>query len=369
MSFRSLLALQRASYHQRSGRKAKAALLLNSAIEKSDQDVRLLIRRGIVADSRDNFEKAATSKTNRAAYFYLAIDSVMQGDYVEAKKNLMEAKTRSPHNLSISALAAVLSLKEGDDPVKALAVLVAAMPGSTGLVGAFALYEVESAILRLDPENRGAREKEIVIGGPVGWLLERLDDIASIIYWVLNHLLNLVINVTRPKRRQAWRHTIQGMFLESFGERTRAAERFRKALTYDSLNRDALESLIVYHLNDEDPYRAEPYLKRMERQAEEEGYDDPRLISLRADINYLRRSYDKAAGKYKTAAAKDPLAFFPRYRLGLALLKSEKNQEAVKAFADALDKINPNLLHERIETLSGLIKSQPVPPFPEAETG
>ena len=360
MSLFSLLTLDRAARRRRAGKDVSASILLNDAIDKrAEEDPRLLIQRGIITGSQINFSDAAEkSPHNRAACYFLAIDYYNKGDLEQAEYYLSETLNRSPDNYSAKSLLVLLEFKK-ERSLNNLAKLSEGLAGATSIVEANALYEIELAIIDLDPEETGAREDDIALKGPAGWVLGRLDDIAALIYWALNHTLNFLFNMFNKKRKTAWRNTIQGMLLESFGEREKAMERFRKALVDEPLSRDALEPLIAHYIETKNPYKADPYLKRLERQAEEEKEYDSRLIRFRADILYLGKSYDQASKLYAKLAEKEPLVFYHHYRCGLCHIRAGKSRGAVEYLSGALQRVNPRLLLGRIATLKKLMEDKP----------
>ena len=360
MSFFSQRVLRKTARRKRAGKDVAASIVLNNAIASdAEGDPRLLIQRGIITGNQQNFSDAADKdRHNRAACYYLAIDSYQSDNLEQAESNLAEALKRSPDNHAAKALLALLEFRK-ERSLKNLAELSKNLAGVTDVVEAYALYEIESAIIDLNPEESGAAEDEVALKGLAGWVLGSLDDIAALIYWALNHTLNYVINMFDKKRRDAWRNTVQGMLLENFGEREKAMERYRKALLGEPLNRDVLEPLIAYHIETKDPYKADPYLKRLERQAEEEKEYDPHLIRFRADILYLGKSYEQAAKLYTDLTGKEPLAFYNHYRCGLCHIRSGNKTEAVEFLSEALKRINPRLLEKRIPALEKLMMDKP----------
>ncbi len=355
MSFASSLAIRRAARFCKLGREDQARLTLANAIESGQDDPRLALRLGLVNHDFTDIDQApATGPARDALMLFAAIEAHRRGDHAHAISLLESCQPDAGGNCTIRLLKAVASFLDGDRA--ALQGVENDLPHSSLEVQAICLVAVESAIIRSDPSDCGAREREETLKGPIGWMIARLDDMAVWLYWVLSHFLNLVINISSPRDRQVYRQVIEGDRLDGLSRKAEAEKRFRRALELDGENPEALESLAVYCLENLNYKEAGRHLDKLAQQAGSGDSPDPLLTRLRADLLYARGLYREAEPVYLTVARDAPLNYFISYRLGLIRLRDGDAPGAEGHFKRALGLVNPRLPAERIGRLYELVQ-------------
>lgn len=344
MSLRALVALKKAAASA-----ADRRSILTAAIDAGETDPRLWLQRGERAD----FDQAARLRPDsKAAPFMAAVAAALENApdaFALARK---AAADRS--NVSAQALAATLALETGDAAPLADRALRKNLPAVTGPVKGMLLAAVERHISFLDPADRGAPEREDILNGPLGWLLDRFDDLSVAITWGAARIVNVVVHRGDPARRAAFRAVISGDVRTAY-KRPGAVDAYRLALVHDPACEEAVESLIRFHLDRGDVADARSLVDRYTALRDgEEGATDPTLLRWRADLAWFGGAWREAADGYRESAARDRLAYFPPYRHGLCALRLDRRDEAVSAFTSALSRINPHLLEERLLRLDEL---------------
>ncbi len=346
----SLCALNRSNRLLRKGDKGRAVAELTAAIEASSKDPRLLIQRGLVTGNSDDLRNAVEIAPDHAAtHIFLALSALATDDYTTARKEAILCAGIDKGNVSAPALIALLDvIEEKCEPADCITNLLNLSPGVITPVRARSLYEIEKRIASLDPSDTGAKEHDGGLKGPIGWILDRIDDVAVWIYWFLHRAINRVWNFTNEVKRETNRYLLDGMRYEAFGQTEISAEYFRKALLIDPTNHTALEYLTRHHLETGDPDKAEEYLNRLEP---EPGEDGSQYTRWRADILFAKNDRSAAAPLYRESTEETKLDYFPPYRLGLCLLETGDKTGAVNAFATALSRVSPRLFEERANKL------------------
>ena len=349
----SNIALRKAQRLFSRGAAEQAVDTLNAAIESGCKDPRLLLRRGLMTGSVEDLKKAgASGSLKRAVPFFIAREEYKNGDLDEAGRFAEEALDASPGNISARVLLALIEFRRGR--AEPLFGMRSELVSATLEVQSLALLEVEKAIASIDTADTGASEKEDKLGGPAGWLMDRLDDAAVWIYWALSRFLNLLINITDARRREAYRHVSDGDLLEGLGRAGEAAAVFEKTLSVDPGNQEALESLTRYHLERGDFAKAAAYLDRLEKVSENGAGSEGLRLKWRGEI-LLRTGKTREAERVLAEAGRiRQLDYIIPYRRGLCLARLGADGEARRAFEESLGMINPGLLAERVDRLQSL---------------
>ncbi|MDH5638745.1 MAG: tetratricopeptide repeat protein, partial [Nitrospinota bacterium] len=210
------------------------------------------------------------------------------------------------------------------------------------------LLAVEQAIAKANPSDTGAEEKDDRTGGPLGWALDFLDDIAIWIYWLISVALNLVINAFDSAKREVYWKVIEGDRLEGLGKDGPAMEQFAMALKLSPGCVEALESMVKYSMAQGKYDAAHGYLDRLLDILGEAGAEDPSLLKMRADLAFFQRQFAAALPKYESLQPQFPLSYIIPYRIGLCLLAGGDDRRALEFFEQALSQVNPGLLKERV---------------------
>jgi len=354
MSFASSLAIRKAARFCKFGQIDRARITLTNAIETGQDDPRLALRLALVShDFADIDQVPATGSVKAALTLFAAIDAHRRGDHARAVSLLGDCQADAGGNGTIRLLRAVAVFLAGDRT--ALLGMKNDLPHCSLEVQAICLAAVEGDIIKNNPDDSGAKEREEALIGPIGWMIARLDDVAVWLYWALSHCLNLVINISSPRNRQVYRHVIEGDRLHGLSRKTEAEKHFRRALELDEENPEALESLAVYCLENSNYEQAGRHMDKLAQQSTNDGGPNSQLTRLRADLLYARGLYREAEPLYMTAAQDAPLNYFIPYRLGLIRLRDGDVTGAEGHFKRALGLINPKLPVERINRLYELI--------------
>ncbi len=365
MSFRSIRALRKAgALVKRRADGATVARTLDLPLPAGGDDPRLAIQKGIATGDRSAFYQAMRlDPKSGAAPLLAAYYAWIDGERDEADRLTTVALTLAPENVTAQAMRLILDLADGKIDGNRLSdpKLMRVLPVVTGPVQGELLRLVEERIAALAPDDAGAANRDDLLHGALGWLLDRFDDLALIIGWGAGHLLNTVIHLTRASRRRAYRHVIAGDLAEGFHKREKARASFLKAQSIDPANAESAESLIAFALEENDlteaTRRIDAYAKLL---ADAIGdpmanpFAGPQLRRWRADLAWLREEYATASTLYAKVADEDRYGWFPPYRQGLSALRMNDREGARKAFTETLNRIHPHLLEERLLKLAEL---------------
>jgi len=349
MSLSSIAAIRSAARLLRSGKKDEARRRLARAMEEGSRDHRLVIRLAIASGDHSPLVKAAgEGRAGRAGWIFPAMDRALAGDYSKAGEYAANALDISPENMSARALAGLAGFRRTGD-ISHLRGHAEALPHAAARIQALILLAVEQAIAGTCPEDSGAEEVEDKTTGPLGRMLDILDDLAIWIYWLISVALNLVINAMNPARRAVYWKVIEGDRLEGLGKDEPAMEQFAMALEMAPGCVEALESMVKHSIRLRRHEQAEEYLARLLAAVGEAGATDPSLLKMRADLAFFQRRHEKALTVYKSLQPQFPLSYIIPYRVGLCLLAGGDVKGAVDKFEKALSQVNPGLLRQRVE--------------------
>lgn len=347
------LTLRKAWRQKISGRKDEALETLSRAIEVDGADPRLLLRKWLLAGNEaDLLSCAEAYPENRAVFFFLALSAYRNGDTAAAGKWLDKAKTISPGNISIKALDALVKLR--GEGARYITGMGRELSSATLDVQALALLEAERVIVEKDEKDTGARESEDKLRGPLGWAMDRLDDLAVILFWLVSHTLNAIINISSPKARKAYSHVTEGDRLAGLNRMDEAERRFELALEADPENPEALESLTQSNLEKGDYEKAGAFLDRLESTLDKDAPTPKQWEKWRGEILFLSGRLSEAREIFLKLEDALTLDYFVPYRRGLCDVRSNNPKGAREAFAKALSRVNPGLLAERVDKLENI---------------
>lgn len=354
MPVRANAALHRATRLAAAGRRDDAEKTVRAALSAGAKDIRLLIRLGsITGDYSGLKQKLAGSQAPGAGWLFLAMDAYRRNNITEAAEYSRKAMDTSPANDTARAVAALVRAAQGAPG--GLAAAAAAIANASLEAQALALLASESAIIAADPADTGAAEQEDEgMKGPAGWLLNRLDDLAILIYWMFSSLINVTTNVSDSGRRAVYGHVIRGDLMYGLGKLDGARSAFLQAAEADPGCMEAVESLAALAIQRGDVAEAREMVDRLFQNAGSGAADNDLWTRWKADVLFLGGEFQEAAKYYEKAEAAAPRTYIIPYRLGLAALRRGDSDRAIEKFARALSLINPGLLEGRLAALADL---------------
>lgn len=355
MRIRSALALHKAHRLAVSGRAPEAVECLGKTYSEIP-DPRLLIQSVRIAGSReDRGLLISRHPDNGSAMLISAISAMDAGDYPGATLAATNGLSARPGDPSLLALLMIARFRSGAEPMD-WAELRESVKNSTRDVKAVALQEVERAILRLSPSDCGALEKDDALGGPAGFILDRLDDLAAIMGWMLSNIVNLISNAADSGKRAVYRHVIEGDRLAGQRRKDEAAAQFEKALQADPACVEALESLSRYYVESGDVERATSLFTALEKALASAGEGaSPHLSRLRADISFFNGKFKEAVDLYEGAVILSPHDHMAQYRRGLCHLQMNDERKSAESFKRVLSMPNAGLLEDRFDALAEMV--------------
>lgn len=352
MPGRANATLHRATRLASAGRGDEAAKTIRAALASGEDDIRLLIRLGVITgDFAGLKKKLSESYAPGAGWLFLTMDAYRRSDITEAAQYSQKSLAASPGNDTAKSAAALVRAAQGAPGE--LAAAAEPLANAAPNVQASALLAAETAIISADPANTGAAEKEDEgMKGPAGWILNRLDDMAIIIYWLLSSLINIATNIATPGRRAVYGHVIRGDLLYGLGKVEKARAAFQRAAEMDPECQEAVESLAALAIQRGGGAEARAMVDRLYGNAGENAGDNDMWTRWKADVLFLSGEFGKAEKYYLKAEAASPRAYIIPYRLGLIALRRGDRERAAKKFERALSLINPGLLGDRLAALS-----------------
>ncbi|VAX19434.1 hypothetical protein MNBD_NITROSPINAE04-1395 [hydrothermal vent metagenome] len=345
------IVLRKTARLVRKGETEKAERQLKQAIDSGLSDIRLKIRLAI-ADSDYKPLKEHLDQENKSGsgWFFVALDAFRRGAIDETRLCCNKALAISPGNLSVSALSAVADFVDGDK--KPLFSMARDLPHVSIHAQALALSAIEKSIISHRLSDTGATDKDDRLGGPPGWVMDRLDDFAVFAYWLIWKVMNVIVNIADPKRRATASLTLNGDFFEGFGKKTRAARYYLRALRLDPDNQEALESMVIKSIENEAYEDAMTFLSRLVKSvSQNRAPDSPHLTKWKADILFKMKKFSEAEPLYEKATERFKLEYMLFYRLGLCRLRRGDDAGAVGYFEKSLSLIHHGLIARRLEFL------------------
>lgn len=320
-------------------------------------DPRLKLRSLIIRPEPGGFNKLAENHPGyRPAVYFTALDFFKGEEPAKAVKFInsnYSQGTPSRANPAMDALLALSGFVAENGALNKLSDLKRSIDMGPIELQYMALSYLEQRIYELDKNDRGAEEKEEPLRGPAGWMLNRLDDAAIIIRWLVFRILNVILNLTRPQRRKTYCGLIDGDLWHGLYNYAKAREAYEKAHAADPANPEPLESLTRLSLIAGDLESASAYFAKLENTLDNE--DDPFLAKLKADIRLAQGNYAEAFKLYNGVMESFPHDIMAHYRLGLCYLRLEKADKASEWFIKSLSQPNAGLLRRRIETFERLV--------------
>ncbi len=348
-------ALRKAAKLNAVGKRDEAIKALDTAIASSDsdRDNRLRIRRGLLAGDGGDFDTLINEQVSSApALFFAANHRYKIGELDSAAKLCVRAAEKSPGNLSVQALYGIIKFINGEHTT--LQAISRVLPHASADIQAAALLETEKAILMKHPNDTGEKGSEPSLAGPIGWLMDRLDDLAVTIYWIISHLMNILLNLTNRQKRSAWRKIINGDRLYQLGKQEEAAKLFKQALKIDPDALEPAEVLVSYYLEKQEYVQAKKYLNMLINATEEGEEIEPALNRRQADLLFGTGQYEAAGKMYQELFPEFRLDHMIPYRAGLCHIRQGDENNALAWFKKSLNLINHGLLENRISALAGI---------------
>lgn len=347
------IVLRKAARLARMCQTKKARLYLKEAIDSGLCDIRLQIRQAIFGgDYKYLKEHLDQGDISGPGWFFLALDAIRRNDLDEARLFCRKGLTISPRNLSISALSAVADFVEGDrEPLFSLA---SGLPHASIHAQALVLIAIEKSIISRRPSDTGVIEGDDRLGGPPGWILDRLDDFAVFAYWLIWKVVNVIVNIADSKSRNVHSLVLDGDLFEGFKKKNKASRYYLQTLELDPENHEALESMVMKSIESAEYYEAINFLSRLTKSASQNGDPDPHLTKWKADIFFLMKNFPEAGPFYEKAAEHFPLEYILFYRLGLCRLRRGDDAGAEESFKKSLGLIHHGLIAQRLEFLGGI---------------
>lgn len=357
MTIGSAFTLRAVARLAKAGRMATAVESLKKACGDGT-DPRLFIQKAILSgEKEDRLLLKRLYPKNTAAMVTASVLSYGAGEYEDAVVSAIGGLSSRPGDSSLKTIILLSRSRLGLAPLDIPDLRIYAKNAILG-VRAYALAEVERRMLQLRPGDRGAVEKEETLGGPFGFILDRLDDLAAFIGYLLSHSLNLVTNAMDSKKRAVYRLIIEGDRLWAMRRRVEAARRFEEALRLDPGCAEALESLTRHYLDEGETAKAVACFTALEKSLDTSGGSmPPHLTKISADLAFFTGKYDKACDLYAETIKAAPHDYLAPYRRGLCLLRAGDEKGAVESFGLALSIPNPRLMEDRFDALEAVYKS------------
>lgn len=354
MTIKSAFALRAASRLAKAGRMATAVESLKNACD-NEADPRLFMQKAILSGEKgDRHALRHLYPKNAAAMLTASVLSYGGGEYEDAIASAMDGLSARPGDPSLKTLILLSRSRSGLAPLNIPDLRVCAKNAILG-VKAYALTEVERRIIELRPGDRGALEKEETLGGPFGFILDRLDDLAAIIGYLLSHSLNLATHATDPKKRAVYRLVTEGDRLWAMRRRGEAVQRFEEALRMYPDCAEALESLTRHYIDEGETAKAMACFTALEKTMEPSGgATPPHMTRISADLAFFTGKHKKACELYAETVKAAPHDYMAPYRRGLCLLRTGDGKGAEESFRLALSIPNPQLMEERFDALEAV---------------
>lgn len=355
MTIKSAFALHTAHHLAKTGRIAEAVESLKKTCGRM-ADPRLSIQKTLLTgekEDRDTLRRLHSQ--SGAAMLTASVLSYGAGEYDKAAGAAVDGLCARPGDPSLKTLVLLAHSRSGQD-VDIPSLRECAKNAILG-VRAYALTEVERRIIQSRPDDTGAVEKEDTLGGPFGFLLDRLDDLAAVMGYLLSHLLNLVKHAGDAKKRAVYSLITQGDRLWAMRRHGEAAKRFEEALRIDPACLEALESLARHCLDKGETAKAVAFFSSLEKLAESEDDVMPTHIArISADLAFFTRNHKQACRLYSGIIETSPHDYMAPYRRGLCLLRMGDEKGAALSFRLALQIPNPRLLEGRFDALEAALK-------------
>ncbi|MBF0291947.1 MAG: tetratricopeptide repeat protein [Nitrospinae bacterium] len=356
MTIKSAFTLRAVSRLAKAGRMETAVESLKKACGDGI-DPRLFIQKALLSGEKE--DRAILKRLypkNAAAMVTASVLSYGAGEYEDAVEFAMDGLSARPSDPSLKTLI-LLSRSRSDQGLLNIHDLRVCAKNAILTARAYALAEVERRMIQLRPGDRGVVEKEETLGGPFGFILDRLDDLAAVIGYLLSHSLNLVTHAMDGKKRAVYRLIAEGDRLWAMRRRGEAAGRFEEALRIDPECVEALESLTRHYLDEGETAKAVACFTALEKSLDTSGGSTPlHLTKISADLAFFTGKYNKACDLYAETIKAAPHDYVTPYRRGLCLLRTGDEKGAVESFRLALSIPNPQLMEERFDAIEAVYK-------------
>jgi tetratricopeptide (TPR) repeat protein len=355
MTIKSAFTIHTARRLAKTGRMAEAVESLKKACGCMD-DPRLAIQKALLTgEQEDRSALRRLHPQSGAALLTASVLSYGAGEFENAIGAATEGLSARPGDPSLKTIILLARSRSGQD-VDIRNLRECAKNAILG-VRAYALTEMERRIIQSRPDDNGAAEKEDTLGGPFGFLLDRLDDLASVMGCLLSHSLNLVKYAGDAKKRAVYSLITQGDRLWAMRRRDEAAKCFEEALRIDPDCVEALESLARHCLDTGEMAKAMACFSSLEKAISSDGEAAPtHILRISADIAFFTRNHKKACGLYSRIIETAPHDYVAPYRRGLCLLRMGDEKGAVESFRLALCIPNPRLMEDRFDALEAACK-------------
>jgi tetratricopeptide (TPR) repeat protein len=355
MTIKSAFTLHTAQHLAKTGRMAEAVQSLKKACGLI-ADPRLAIQKALLTGEKEDREALRRiHPQSGAALLTASILSYGAGEFENAIGAATDGLCARPGDPSLKTVILLARSRSGQD-VDIHHLRECAKNAILG-VRACALTEVERRMIQSRPDDNGAIEKEDTLGGPFGFLLDRLDDLASVMGFALYHSINLVRHVVDAKKRAVYSLITQGDRLWAMRRRDEAAKRFEEALQVDPNCVEALESLVRHYLDKGDVAKAVACFSSLEKTVASEAETAPtHILRISADLAFFTRNHKKAHSLYSRIIESAPHDYVAPYRRGLCLLRMGDEKGAVESFRMALGIPNPRLMEDRFDALEAACK-------------
>lgn len=355
MTIRSAFTLRTARRLVKSRRMPEAVETLIKACDRMS-DPRLSIQKALLTGEKEDRENLRRlHQQSGAALLTASILSYAAGDYEGSAGAAMDGLSVRPDDPSLKTLILLARSRSRQDA--SIPDLRECAKNAILGVRAYALTEVERRIIQSRPDDSGAAEKEDTLGGPFGFLLDRLDDLAAVMGSLLSHLINFARHAADAEKRAVYSLITQGDRLWAMRRHAEAAKRFEEALRIDPGCLEALESLARYYLDKGEIPKAVACFSSLEKLAASEGETMPgHILRIGADIAFFSRDHKKACGLYSRIIEASPHDYVAPYRRGLCLLRMGDEKGAVEMFGLALSIPNPRLMEDRLDALEAVCK-------------
>lgn len=357
MTIKSAFTLRTANRLAKAGRMASAVEFLKEACGKEGSDPRFFIRKTLFSGEKEdrNALKRLYPK-NAAAMVTASVLSYGAGEYEDAIAFATDGLSARPGDPTLRTIIILSRSRSGLGPLDIQGLRICAKNAILS-VRAYALAEVEKRIIQLRPGDSGAVEKEETLGGPFGFILDRLDDLAAVIGYLLSHSLNLVTHATDSKKRAVYRLVTEGDRLWAMRRHGEAVTWFEEALRIDPNCAEALESLTRHYLDEDETAKAVACFTALEKSLDSSGGSMPlHITKISADLAFFTGKYKKACDLYAETIKAAPHDYVTPYRRGLCLLRTGDEKESVEMFRLALSIPNPQLMEDRFDAIEAVYK-------------
>ncbi|VAX20290.1 hypothetical protein MNBD_NITROSPINAE02-2203 [hydrothermal vent metagenome] len=354
MTWLSGFAIRKAHRFILRGDRGKAIGLLDRAMERGSTDPRVGLQRAILLRSDECFSALSDEYRGNGAialHFTLALLNNPNTD--KAEQIAKEALEDNGGNISLQALYAIIQVKKGQGWRHLISSKIR-LEMAVIKIQALALMEIEKAIALGDPSDIGAKERETGMGGAIGWIFARLDDMAVWVYWAFRQIINLIRNIGDLKRMKIGRYLIENEKLAGLGNAKAGARRLENIFEIDPYDEEALQSILHYYLEVDDFENMDKYLARLKMVNPNDFEENPFLQIAQAETLFAQKRYSEALGKYSGAQEDFPFSYIIPYKKGLSHLRMGEETKAVALFEVALNIPNEGLIKERLDKLGRL---------------